>query len=91
MRPGTRVRAGDRLGDVDMLGVRQEVSSPVDGILGATLVEPGDAVEYGQDLVRIELVSPPAPAAVPPCSWCSPEQYPRRPRPESPRATRPLR
>ena len=62
MRPGTRVRAGDRLGDVDMLGVRQEVSSPVDGILGATLVEPGDAVEYGQDLVRIELASPPAPA-----------------------------
>jgi biotin carboxyl carrier protein len=61
MRPGTRVRAGDRLGDVDMLGVRQEVSSPVDGILGATLVEAGDAVEYGQDLVRIELVSPPAP------------------------------
>jgi biotin carboxyl carrier protein len=62
MRPGTRVRAGDRLADVDVLGVRQEVASPVDGILGATLVEPGDAVEYGQDLVRIELVSPPAPA-----------------------------
>lgn len=62
MRPGTRVRAGDRLGDVDVLGVRQEVASPVDGILGATLVEPGDAVEYGQELVRIELVGPPAPA-----------------------------
>jgi biotin carboxyl carrier protein len=46
---------------VDVLGVRQEVASPVDGILGATLVEPGDAVEYGQDLVRIELVSAPAP------------------------------
>jgi biotin carboxyl carrier protein len=62
MRPGTRVRAGDRIGHVDVLGVRQEVASPVDGILGATLVEPGDAVEYGQDLVRIELVSAPAPA-----------------------------
>jgi biotin carboxyl carrier protein len=61
MRPGTRVRAGDRIGHVDVLGVRQEVASPVDGILGATLVEPGDAVEYGQDLVRIELVSAPAP------------------------------
>jgi biotin carboxyl carrier protein len=61
MRPGTRVRAGDRIGHVDVLGVRQEVASPVDGILGATLVEPGDAVEYGQDLVRIELVSGPAP------------------------------
>jgi biotin carboxyl carrier protein len=61
MRPGTRVRAGDRIGHVDVLGVRQEVASPVDGILGATLVEPGDAVEYGQDLVRIELVSGAAP------------------------------
>ncbi len=60
MRPGTRVRAGDRIGHVDVLGVRQEVASPVDGIVGATLVEPGDAVEYGQDLVRIELVSGPA-------------------------------
>ena len=63
MRPGTRVRAGDRIGHVDVLGVRQEVASPVDGIVGATLVEPGDAVEYGQDLVRIELVSGPASVA----------------------------
>ena len=39
-----------------MLGVRQDVVSPVDGIVGATLVEPGDAVEYGQDLVRIEMI-----------------------------------
>jgi biotin carboxyl carrier protein len=61
MRPGTRVRAGDRIGHVDVLGVRQEVASPVDGILGATLVQPGDAVEYGQELVRIELVGGPAP------------------------------
>jgi biotin carboxyl carrier protein len=60
MRPGTRVRAGDRLGFVDVLGVRQEVVSPVDGIVGATLVDSGDAVEYGQDLVRIELTAAPA-------------------------------
>jgi pyruvate/2-oxoglutarate dehydrogenase complex dihydrolipoamide acyltransferase (E2) component len=55
MRPGTRVRAGDRLAYVDVLGVRQEVVSPVDGIVGATLAEAGDAVEYGQELVRLEL------------------------------------
>ena len=42
---GARVRAGDRLGAVDMLGVAQEVVAPVDGILGASLVESGDAVE----------------------------------------------
>jgi biotin carboxyl carrier protein len=51
---GARVRAGDRLGAVDMLGIAQEVVSPVDGIVGASLVEPGDAVEYGQELIVIE-------------------------------------
>jgi biotin carboxyl carrier protein len=51
---GDRVRAGDRLGAVDMLGVAQEVLAPVDGVLGASLVEPGDAVEYGQELLLIE-------------------------------------
>jgi biotin carboxyl carrier protein len=63
MRPGTRVRAGDRLGFVDVLGVRQDVVSPVDGRVGATVVESGEAVEYGQELVRLELASAPAPAA----------------------------
>jgi biotin carboxyl carrier protein len=52
---GTRVRAGDRLGAVDMLGVAQEVVAPVDGILGASLVESGDAVEYGQEILVIQL------------------------------------
>jgi biotin carboxyl carrier protein len=52
--PGTRVRAGDRLGAVDMLGVAQEVVAPVDGLVGASLVEPGQPVEYGQELVVIE-------------------------------------
>src|SRR4051794_2617395 len=31
-RAGTRVRAGDRLGSVDMLGVPQEVVAPADGV-----------------------------------------------------------
>jgi biotin carboxyl carrier protein len=51
---GTRVRAGDRLGAVDMLGVPQEVVAPSDGIVGVSLVEPGEAVEYGQELLAIE-------------------------------------
>lgn len=54
-RPGTRVRSGDRLGAVDMLGIPQEVVAPADGLVGASLVEPGQAVEYGQELVVIEL------------------------------------
>ena len=56
---GTRVRAGDRLGAVDMLGVAQEVVAPVDGILGTSLVESGDAVEYGQEILVIQLTTGP--------------------------------
>jgi biotin carboxyl carrier protein len=58
MRAGTRVHAGDRLGVVDMLGVPQDVVAPGEGIVGQSLVEPGDAVEYGQELVVIELMMP---------------------------------
>ena len=54
---GSRVRAGDRIASVDVLGIPQEVVAPVNGIVGAGLVENGDAVEYGQELVWIELIS----------------------------------
>lgn len=57
---GSRVRAGDRVGTVDVLGVRQDVLAPVDGVIGASLVQPGEAVEYGQELLRIELPAGPA-------------------------------
>lgn len=56
-RAGTRVRAGDRIGMVDMLGVPQEVVAPSDGLVGASLVEAGEAVEYGQELVVIEFAT----------------------------------
>jgi biotin carboxyl carrier protein len=55
VQAGTRVRNGERLGAVDMLGIPQEVIAPADGILGASLVEPGQAVEYGQELIVIEM------------------------------------
>ena len=61
-RPGTRVRAGDRLGVVDMLGIPQDVVAPADGIVAQVLVESGDAVEYGQELVELDLLTQ-APAA----------------------------
>jgi biotin carboxyl carrier protein len=38
-----------------MLGIPQEVVAPADGIVGASLVEAGQTVEYGQELVIIEL------------------------------------
>jgi pyruvate/2-oxoglutarate dehydrogenase complex dihydrolipoamide acyltransferase (E2) component len=59
-----------------MLGVPQEVVAPMDGLVGASLVEPGEAVEYGQELVVIEFAtagtavggggSSSAPSATPP-------------------------
>jgi biotin carboxyl carrier protein len=52
---GMRVRSGDRIGFVDVLGVHQDVVAPVDGLIGSSLAEAGEAVEYGQELVRIDL------------------------------------
>jgi biotin carboxyl carrier protein len=57
---GVRVRAGDRLGTIDVLGVGHELVAPADGIVGATLVDAGDPVEYGQEVVEIELLAEPA-------------------------------
>jgi acetyl-CoA carboxylase biotin carboxyl carrier protein len=54
LAPGARVRAGDRVAVVDQLGIPVDVTSPVDGIVGATLVDAGDAVEYGEALVVVE-------------------------------------
>jgi len=54
---GTRVRAGDRVGIVDVLGVPEDVVAPADGVIGASLVEPGDAVEYGQELLVVEVMT----------------------------------
>ena len=54
--PGHAVRAGDVVGHVDVLGVRQEVVSPIDGIVARLLAEPGEAVEFGQELVRVDVL-----------------------------------
>jgi acetyl-CoA carboxylase biotin carboxyl carrier protein len=51
---GGAVRSGDLLGHVDVLGVRHEVVSPVDGALRTFEVESGQAVEYGQPIARVE-------------------------------------
>ncbi len=37
-----------------------DVLSPEDGIVGSSYVEEGEGVEYGQELVRIELAAEPA-------------------------------
>ena len=65
---GTKVRAGDRIASVDVLGIGQDVVAPGDGLIGATLVEPGEPVEYGQAIIVLEQLTEPRlqpPGAVP--------------------------
>jgi biotin carboxyl carrier protein len=59
---GTRVRAGDRIAMVDLLGIPQDVVAPIDGIVAEVLAQGGDAVEYGEEVVVVE-AEPVAPAA----------------------------
>jgi acetyl-CoA carboxylase biotin carboxyl carrier protein len=50
---GTRVRQGDRIAVVDLLGIAQDVVAPIDGILVEVLPETGDPVEYGEEVAVV--------------------------------------
>lgn len=60
---GTRLRTGDKLGVVDLLGIPQDVVSPIDGILVDILVDTGDAVEYGEEVAVVQEPTPAPEAA----------------------------
>jgi acetyl-CoA carboxylase biotin carboxyl carrier protein len=68
---GTRVRSGDRLGAVEMLGIPQEILAPIDGIVGGMLAEPGEGVEYGQPLIEMRPVGAPTAATSAPTAATS--------------------
>ena len=51
---GQAVRAGDVLGAINVLGVTQPVVAPTDGVVSRILASAGEAVEYAQELVRID-------------------------------------
>jgi len=51
---GTRVRAGDRVAIVDLLGIPQDVVAPIDGTVTEILAQGGDAVEYGEEVAVVE-------------------------------------
>ena len=53
---GERVNLDDVLGQIDVLGVRQEVLAPASGIVSRMSAESGQAVEYGEELLQIDLV-----------------------------------
>lgn len=50
---GGRVRQGDRIAVVDLLGIAQPVEAPADGILVEFLVESGEPVEYGEEVAVV--------------------------------------
>ncbi|HET8587243.1 MAG TPA: biotin/lipoyl-containing protein [Candidatus Limnocylindria bacterium] len=55
--PGLIVQRGDALGFVDVLGVRHDVRAPVDGTVRNLVTETGEAVEYGQTLLELEVAA----------------------------------
>ena len=54
VKPGTRVRSGDRIASVDLLGIGQDVISPIDGTLTDVLPQAGEVVEYGEEVAAVE-------------------------------------
>ena len=53
--PGLDVDQGDALGWIDVLGVRHEVRAPQTGTVRNLVAETGEAVEYGQTLLELEV------------------------------------
>jgi biotin carboxyl carrier protein len=84
---GRHVRSGDVVGYVDCLGVRQDVLAPVDGFLGRLLAQAGEAVEYGQPLVHLDL--PQAAPAPEPAQPAEPPRTERASATASPSGTEP--
>lgn len=54
LQVGQRVRSGDVVGQVDMLGVRHDAVAGSDAMVSRVMAETGEAVEYGQELMRLE-------------------------------------
>jgi biotin carboxyl carrier protein len=62
MTAGTAVRAGGRIGAVDLLGIPQDVTAPIDGTLVEVFAQAGEAVEYGEEIAVVEARPEPEPA-----------------------------
>jgi acetyl-CoA carboxylase biotin carboxyl carrier protein len=53
--PGLEVQKGDLLGHVEVLGVAHDVLAPRSGSVRNLVAETGEAVEYGQVLIELEV------------------------------------
>ena len=53
--PGLEVGTGDAIGHVEMLGVRHDVRVPRAGTVRNLVAESGEAVEYGQVVVELDV------------------------------------
>lgn len=51
---GRTIRKGDSVATIEALGIVTDVTSKVEGEIVEVLVEPGQAVEYGQVLARVQ-------------------------------------
>ena len=59
---GSAVRAGSRIGVVDLLGIPQDVTAPIDGTLVEVFAQAGEGVEYGEEIAVVEARPEPEPA-----------------------------
>ena len=55
VKMGDKVKEGDILGYVSVLGVLQEIKTEKEGKIKEILVEEGQPIEYGQPVMRIEV------------------------------------
>lgn len=55
---GDEVTAGTKIAEIEVLGIRNSVVAPIDGVLAAFLVEDESPVEYGQPVAVIRPRAP---------------------------------
>jgi biotin carboxyl carrier protein len=48
---------------VDLLGIPQDVAAPIDGTVVEIFPQAGDGVEYGEEVLLVEALVEPGPAA----------------------------
>lgn len=50
---GSRVKEGDKIGEVETLGIREEILAPANGVI-ENLLKEGEIVEYGKTICIIK-------------------------------------